>query len=136
MDTNSKFDLLMNNYKEILNMVSLTLLEKQRNLTSMYNKNLELKKMLEELKNVNNEVIKLNSNVFVAPLLNNIKFFIEDFLNKDLLYQTKIENERISILNKKFENNQLAKKSDADLTKNMDTKDVYNKSIQILNLIK
>ena len=71
----------------------------------------------------------------MTPLLNNIKTSIEEILSKDLIYQTKIEKERVSILQK---NSSLSKFKDDNiqLKNGRDTSEIYKMIYRILILIK
>lgn len=131
----NKFDVLINNYQSINNDISDKILKKQKIITIKFSQNQELKNKLNELKRLNTESIKSNSNIFVTPLLNNIKTSIEEILSKDLIYQTKIEKERVSILQK---NSSLSKFKDDNiqLKNGRDTSEIYKMIYRILILIK
>ena len=131
----NKFDVLINNYQSINNDISDKILKKQKIITIKFSQNQELKNKLNELKRLNTESIKSNSNIFVTPLLNNIKTSIEEILSKDLIYQTKIEKERVSILQK---NSSLSKFKDDNIQLNngRDTSEIYKMIYRILILIK
>ena len=131
----NKFDVLINNYQSINNDISDKILKKQKIITIKFSQNQELKNKLNELKRLNTESIKSNSNIFVTPLLNNIKTSIEEILSKDLIYQTKIEKERVSILQK---NSSLSifKDDNIQLKNGRDTSEIYKMIYRILILIK
>ena len=131
----NKFDVIINNYQSINNDISDKILKKQKIITIKFSQNQELKNKLNELKRLNTESIKSNSNIFVTPLLNNIKTSIEEILSKDLIYQTKIEKERVSILQK---NSSLSKFKDDNiqLKNGRDTSEIYKMIYRILILIK
>jgi len=88
------------------------------------------------LKKINSETIKNNCNIFVNPILNNIKSVVEDTLNKELLYQIKVENEKVSILNKRIEKDSIGLCSDIQNSNSLDVLESLKTTVSVFNLIK
>jgi hypothetical protein len=88
------------------------------------------------LKKINLDTIKNNCNIFVNPILNNIKSVVEDSLNKELLYQIKVENEKVSILNKRIEKDSIGLCSDIQSSKSLDIFESMKTTASVFNLIK
>ena len=128
--------MLTNNYNKINKDVSDRIMKKQKSITTNYSENRELKKKVDQFKRINTESIKEYSNVFVVPLLSKIKSIIEDTLSKDLIYQNKIENERILILNKKLGKNENKDVSLESKNTILEISDIQKTTYCFLNLIK
>ncbi len=88
------------------------------------------------MKKINSETIKNNCNIFVNPILNNIKSVVEDTLNKELLYQIKVENEKVSILNKRIEKDSIGLCSDIQNSNSLDVLESLKTTVSVFNLIK
>ncbi len=88
------------------------------------------------MKKINLDTIKNNCNIFVNPILNNIKSVVEDSLNKELLYQIKVENEKVSILNKRIEKDSIGLCSDIQSSKSLDIFESMKTTASVFNLIK
>ena len=70
------------------------------------------------------------------PILNSIKSIVEESLNKDLVYQIKVENEKVSILNKKIEKESLGLEPTIQYSNDYEIKEGFESVNGIFNLIK
>lgn len=88
------------------------------------------------MKKINQETVRNNNNIFVNPILNSIKSVVEETLNKELLYNIKIENEKVSILNKRIEKDSIGMVSDFQTSKSLDILESLKTTVSVFNLIK